>query len=76
MEPKDRKDSWKNGEIVPDAPKWALYRKLMTSEFPLPVKGPDRLKEVVMKGMEMFIDLKNGPEGAVFLGTDLSHQFH
>ena len=75
MDSNDKKQVWKDGEIVPNAPKWALYRKVMTSEFPLPVKGEDRLKDVVVKGMDLLQQLKNGPDGPVFLGTGSSIQF-
>ena len=73
----NNKEVWKDGkEISPDAPKWALYRKVMTDEFPLPYKGPDRLKDVVVKGMDLLNELKNGPEGPAFLGKDSALQFH
>lgn len=76
MDSKSKVNAWnEKGEIAPNAPKWALYRQVMTNEFPLPVKGPDRLKEVVIKGMDLLNDLKNGPDGPVFLGKDSKLQF-
>lgn len=72
----DSKDKiWNGNDIAPDAPKWALYRKIMTSEFPLPVKGPDRLKDVVIKGMDLLNDLKGDETGPAYLGTDSKLQF-
>ena len=62
---------WKKDQISSEAPNWAKYRKLMTSEFPSPFKGKDDpLAQEIEKAIELIDQLKPEKDGPAFLGQN------
>lgn len=71
MEQKDKIEGiWSQGKIGEKAPKWAKYRKIMTSEFPSPFRGtPDPLADQIKKAIEKIDQLKPEEGGPAYLGS-------
>ncbi len=71
MEQKEKMESsWSNGQVTENAPKWAKYRQLMTSEFPSPFRGADDpLAQSILKAIEKIDNLRPEKGGPAYLGS-------
>ncbi|MCC8171409.1 MAG: hypothetical protein LIP00_06410 [Parabacteroides sp.] len=71
MEQKEKMESsWSNGQVTENAPKWAKYRQLMTSEFPSPFRGSDDpLAQSILKAIEKIDNLRPEKGGPAYLGS-------
>lgn len=71
MEQKEKMESsWSNGQVTENAPKWAKYRQLMTSEFPSPFRGADDpLAQSILKAIEKIDNLRPEKGGPAYLGN-------
>lgn len=74
MEQKNNMDAiLANDQLAKDAPTWAKYRKVMTSEFPSPFRSTnDPLAKAIEKAIELIDQLKPQQNGPAYLGSNPS----